>query len=323
MDVLNLLSAEQQIFPHRLKFGFDTVIGVLAQSIDSHSTMLQTSVLHLLSRSLSYITETLSTPRAEHLMLLLTRILQNYAKAVDDHALTDDPNVLPPTFNGSCLALISLTQAPGCAGIPDVSQILQTATASATMTTSSAAKVNPDPSNLTYSACLLQEVYKFNQRQIVEADIADNTAEALVGLCELYLLPAFVDNVVMLDDERLALTFLQTFTLLLKTEALECTRQFASKLISNRCFTLSFELMGRFPAKQFKEANYKFLSALVDKLAGCTIEAYIDESLEYLPSDPSDLLILLEQRSSDNQQLQSAHRASIAILSTSYTCNDR
>ncbi|CAM6127104.1 unnamed protein product [Calypogeia fissa] len=322
VDVLILLSAEERVFPHRFKVGLDTLARVLARSIDAHSIKLQTSILHLLSRSLSDITETLSTARAEELVLLLTKILHNHVKAVEDHALIGDINILSPTFNFTCLALISLTQAPSCAGIPNVNRILETATESAIVTASSAAKVNPDPSSLTYSASLLQEVYKFNKNRVAEEEAA-HTTEALIRLCEFYLLPALTDNLEKLDDERLVLAFLETFTLILNTEVLESLHRFALKLTSNRCFTLTFELIGRFPSRQFKESAYKFMSGVVAKLTGCSIESYIEESLDYLAMDPYDLLLQVEHRNAGNQQLLSAQHASIAILSTSYTFNDR
>jgi uncharacterized membrane protein len=86
--------------------------------------------------------------------------------------------------------------------------ILKTATESAIITASSAVKVNPDWSSLKHTVCLLQVVYK---KQFVEAGVADHTTDALIGLCEVYLLPAFTDNPEKLD-ESLVLTFLHFHT---------------------------------------------------------------------------------------------------------------
>ncbi|GJN37183.1 hypothetical protein PR202_gb26110 [Eleusine coracana subsp. coracana] len=76
--------------------------------------------------------------------------------------------------------------------------------------------------------------------------------------------------------------------------------------------------MGVFPTDHVKSAVYLVTSSIVDRVLGCNYGEVIRDAYIYLPSDPTELMYLLEQCSSEDFNLASCQCGILAIL---YACS--
>ncbi|XP_073134963.1 protein PUTATIVE RECOMBINATION INITIATION DEFECT 1 isoform X3 [Henckelia pumila] len=94
-------------------------------------------------------------------------------------------------------------------------------------------------------------------------------------------------------------------------------------LVSCSWFSILFGCLGLFPTERMRGRAYLIFGSVVDVLLGNDSGQPIRDAAFLLPSDPTDLLFLLRQNSSRNQELFCCQSAVLLILYISSLYNDR
>lgn len=322
MQALRVLSSAQNAFAQRFSNGLVAVIRVLEHSITSALGTLQEDTLVVLSRGMSDRPGIISAARAEYLMILFKKLFCQYENVLKEHAISDTAGygLSPEGLNAACEALIHLLQAPSCPKVHSFSSILQNCLSSALSCIKTDASYGVDYNGVRFATRLLRESFLFFHRQSFDDISCKGGWEVLLELCSSHLVPVCTATIVILD-EGTVLTVFSTFSLILHDEGAVGAASFAKKLASEFWFSLAFSTMCRFPLKLIKETVYEFVSIMLERLTSCG--DLIRNVVAHLPTDPEDLLVLLEQHSGEDSQIIATHQAIIALISTSRLHDDR
>ncbi|RLM65860.1 protein PRD1 isoform X4 [Panicum miliaceum] len=157
--------------------------------------------------------------------------------------------------------------------------------------------------------CLEGSKYNISSKKDLE--------DSIIGTCGTILLHWLQSAVVDGNDEETLAGILQIFQLILSRATDKKPLKFAELLASSSWFSLSFGLMGLFPTDHVKSVVYLVTSSIVDRVLGCNYGETIRDAHIYLPSDPTELMYLLGQCSTEDFNLASCQCAVLSIL---YAC---
>jgi hypothetical protein len=142
--------------------------------------------------------------------------------------------------------------------------------------------------------------------------------DSIIVTCGTFLLHWLESAVVEGNDEETLVGILQIFQIVLSRTSDNKSFKFAELLASSSWFSFSFGFMGVFPTDHVKSAVYLITSSIVDRVLGCNYGEVIRDAYIYLPSDPTELMHLLGQCSSEDFNLASCQCGILVIL---YACS--
>ncbi|KAG2481603.1 protein PUTATIVE RECOMBINATION INITIATION DEFECT 1-like isoform X2 [Panicum virgatum] len=308
IQVLFLLARSEEKFKEKLAIGFSTLLPVLHYVAEIPFHPVQSHVLQLVWICLVNCSGILSLPQEEQIACTLTAILRRNGNG--------ELGMSSETFILVCSILIEILKSPHAHDIEKLPSFIEESSRYAISSTLSHEYDSRIP--IPHSLLLLKESLLFclegNKYNISsKKDLEDS----IIGTCGTILLHWLESAVVDGNDEETLAGILQIFQLIL-SRATDKPLQFAELLASSSWFSLSFGFMGLFPTDNVKSVVYLVTSSIVDRVLGCNYGETIRDAHIYLPSDPTELMYLLGQCSTEDFNLASCQ---CAILSILYACS--
>ncbi|CAH8314385.1 unnamed protein product [Eruca vesicaria subsp. sativa] len=313
LRVLDLFSLAEHSFQKKLVIGFPSIIQVLhyVAKVPCHPFQIQT--LNLASSCISDFPGIASKSQVQEIALVLKRMLERY--------YSQEMGLFPDAFAIICSLFVSLMKTPSFAQTPDVFKSLQESLRHAVLVCLSIPE--NDSTQISHAVYLISEVYAY----CTSPTSIDNTScielrHCVIDVCVSHLLPWLLSDVNEVNEEA-TLGIMETFNSILLQNSDFQVVEFAEILVSADWFSFSFGCLGNFSTAKMKQRIYLMLSSLVDVLHRQKLGSHIRDALPSLPSDPQDLLFLLGQDSSNNQELVSCQFAALIIFHTGWIHNDR
>lgn len=311
LQVLDLLSVAEVAFKQRLAIGFTTLVSVLryVAEVPFHPSKCQS--LKLLSESVSNCPGIISSSNIEDISLIMTGMLK---KHVDG-----DANMLPETFVLVCSVFVTLIKSPSSHGTLSITKSLEDI--SRFTITICLSYYGEYSSQMLHSLYLLKEAYEYSFETNPINPNSKSLRDCILDICETKLLP-WVSMSINEIDEDIALGVLELFHSILIQPHFH-PKHFVDFLVSSSWFSFSFGCLGLFPTEKMKWRVYFLLSSILDVILGNDSGQSIRDVALHLPSDPVDLLFLLGQKGSHNQEVFCCQSAVLLILYTSSLYDDR
>ncbi|KAF8085132.1 hypothetical protein N665_0679s0008 [Sinapis alba] len=313
LRVLDLFSLAEHSFRKKLVIGFPSVTQVLQYvgEVPCHPFQIQT--LKLVSSCVSDFPGIVSSSQVQEIALILKRMLERY--------YSQEMGLFPDAFAIICSVFVSLMKTPSFAETPDVFKSMQESLRHAVLVCLSIPE--NDSTQISHAVYLINEVYAY----CTSPTSINNTScielrHCVIDVCVSHLLPWFLSDVNEVNEEA-TLGIMETFHSILLQNSDVKAMEFAEILVSADWFSFSFGCLGNFSTATMKQRVYLMLSSLVDVLHREKLGSHIRDALPSLPSDPQDLLFLLGQDSSNNQELASCQFAALVIFHTGWIHNDR
>ena len=314
LRVLDLLSIAEHAFGQRLAIGFTTLLPVLQYVVEVPFHPVQTPTLKLIRNCILNYPGMVSITQIEEIGLILTRMLRRH--------INGDVDMLPETLIIACSILVDLMKSPSSHEALTLRTIVQESVRHAIL--ASLCLYEKHPNQILHSLYLLKEAYAFSH----EGNSTKNEANlelgnCIIDVCRTHLLPWFATAINEMEYEEIVLGVLEAFHSVLLQDSYAQAKEFVMILVSSSWFSLSFGCLGLFPSEKMKWRVYLMFSSIVDVLLGNESGQPIRDAALYLPSDPSDLLFLLGQKSTQNLELLSCQSAVLLILYTSSLYDER
>lgn len=307
--VLLLFARSEENFKEKLAIGFSTLLPVLHYVAEIPFHPVQSHVLRLVWICMANCSGILSLPQEEQIACTLTAILRRN--------LNGELDMSSETFILVCSILIEILKSPHAHDIEKLPSFIEEASKYAISSTLSHGYDSTILS--THSLLLLKEALIFclegSKYNIARTkDLEDS----IMGTCGTILLQWLESAVVDGNDEETLAEILQIFQIILSRASDKKPLKFAELLASSSWFSLSFGFMGLFPTDHVKSLVCLVTSLIVDRLLGCNYGETIRDAHIYLPSDPTEMMYLLGQCSTEDFNLASCQ---CAILSILYACS--
>ncbi|KAJ4905845.1 putative recombination initiation defect 1 [Raphanus sativus] len=313
LRVLDLFSSAEHSFRKKLVIGFPSVIQVLhyVGEVPCHPFQIQT--LKLISSCISDFPGIASSSQVQEIVLVLKRMLERY--------YSQEMGLFPDAFAMTCSIFVSLMKTPSFSETADVFKSLQDSLRHAVLVCFSIPE--NDSTQISHAVYLLNEVYAYcTSPTSINKDGCIELRHCVIDVCVSHLLPWFLSDVNEVNEEA-TLGIMETFHSILLQNSDVKAMEFAEVLVSADWFSFSFGCLGNFSTAKIKQRIYLMLSSLVDVLHRQKLGSHIRNALTCLPSDPQDLLFLLGQDSSNNQELASCQFVALLIFHTGWIHNDR
>ncbi|KVI04527.1 Armadillo-type fold [Cynara cardunculus var. scolymus] len=311
LQVLDLLSVAEVAFKQRLAIGFTTLVPVLRHVAEVPFHPAQSRSIKLISECVSNCPGIISSSNVEEINLVMTGMLK---KHIDGEA-----NMLPETFTMVCSVLVALMKSPSSHGTPSIAISLQDISRYTIATCLSSYREHSF--QMLHSLYLLKEAYEYSFEGNPTNSIYMGLRDCILNICEAKLLPWISMSINEIDVD-IALGVLEIFhTILLHSDFQP--KEFVHVLVSSSWFSFSFGCLGLFPTERMKWRVYFLLSSILDVLLGNDSGQSIRDVALHLPFDPIDLLFLLGQKGSHNQEVFCCQSAILLILYTSSLYDDR
>ncbi|CAN6242135.1 unnamed protein product [Urochloa humidicola] len=309
IQVLLLLARSEEQFKEKLAIGFSTLLPVLHYVAEIPFHPVQSHVLQLVWICIINCSGILSLPQEEQLACTLTAILRRNGNG--------ELGMSSETFILVCSILIEILKSPHAHDIEKLPPLIEEASRYAISSTLS--HEYDSRILIPHSLLLLKEALLFclevsKSNVSTKKDLEDSVIETCGTILLQWLESAVVDG----NDEETLAGILQIFQIILSRATDKKPLKFAELLASSSWFSLSFGFMGLFPTDHVKSAVYLITSSIVDRVLGCNYGETIRDAHIYLPSDPTELMYLLGQCSTEDFNLASCQ---CAILSILYACS--
>ncbi|KAK4480098.1 hypothetical protein RD792_013155 [Penstemon davidsonii] len=304
IQVLDVLSTSERAFTQRLAIGFTTLIPVLQYVAGVPFHPVQCQSLKLILNCVSNCPGIVSTSNVEEISIILAEMFKKHTDG--------EIGMLPETFTLSCSILVALMKCSSCCG----SSILAASIRDASKSSFSTSLGN----NQTCTDQILHYLYLMKEAcAYANEDDHPNTSKmglrvCIVDICKLQILPWFMKVINEIEEEAIALGVIETFHSILLQDSNTEAKNFADSLVSSSWFSVLFGCLGLFPTEKMKWRVYLIFSSTVDVLLGSDSGQPIRDAASQLPSDPTDLLFLLGQKSSHNAELFCCQSAVLLIL---------
>ncbi|KAF8780719.1 hypothetical protein HU200_001325 [Digitaria exilis] len=309
IQVLLCLARSEENFKEKLAVGFSTLLHVVHYVAEIPFHPVQSHVLQLVWICIVNCSGILSLPQEEQIACTLTAILRRNGNS--------ELGMSSETFILVCSILIGILKSPHAHDIEKLPPFIEEASKYAI---SSALSHEYDSMILIpHSLLLLKEGLIFclegSKHNISsKKDLEDKIIETCGTILLHWLQSAVVDG----SDEETLVGILQIFQIILSSATDKKPLKFAELLASSSWFSLSFGFMGLFPTDHVKSIVYLVTGSIVDRVLGCDYGETIRDAHIYLPSDPTELMYILGQRSTEDFNLASCQ---CAILSILYACS--
>uniref|UniRef100_A0A7N0TTA4 Protein PRD1 n=1 Tax=Kalanchoe fedtschenkoi TaxID=63787 RepID=A0A7N0TTA4_KALFE len=312
LKVLDILAKADQVFSQRLPIGFSTLLLVLRLVTEVPFHPVQSHALKLILRCVSDCPGIISIHHIEELGLLVTKLLERH--------IDGEMGMHPETFNLAVSLLVALIRTPSSAGMTNFAISLKGATNHAVSACLSSCE---NPTQFLFSLYFLKEAYDYSHLGIPASLAFVELRSCILDICKTHLLPWIMENIHDLEKEEIVMGILETFHALILPSSGDEDTGFARILASSSWFSFSFECMGLYSTETMRLRVFMLLGVLVDALLGGSSGNPIKDAALQLPSDPKELLVILQQRSGSNYQLRSCQNAALLILYVSSFYNER
>ncbi|KAJ4845632.1 hypothetical protein Tsubulata_038344 [Turnera subulata] len=311
--VLDLLSNAEKGFRERLVVGFSTLIPVVQYVAEVPFQPVQDQTLKLILKGISECPGVVSALHVEGLVLVLTRMLKRHSDG--------DLGMPSQTFIMVCLVFVALLQSPSFHGTSNLVKIVEEAINHAIVSCLNISE--KDSRQILHAFYFVKEAYGYSPEEMPTDDrTIVELRNSVVDICTSHLLP-WILTVINEVDEEIILGLLEIFHFIFLQDSDSQAQQFAKLLARSSWFSFSFGCLGLFPSKRMKWRVYLMISSLVDVLLGGDAGQPIRDAASNLPTDPTDLLFLLGQKSSKDALLSSCQSAVLLLLHTSSLYDDR
>ncbi|MCO5562616.1 hypothetical protein L7F22_016244 [Adiantum nelumboides] len=310
---LRMLSEATDAFTQRFALSLDTVNWILEHSTETSMHALQSDLLVLIDLCLRNYPGAISRVSAERLLHITTAIIKNYPG--------DSLGLEQEAFNSACSVLFALLGLPCMSSMEEVQYLVYSAVSSSLQFMSAAGLVGLDCRMCRHAVLLLKGAFVFSLKahEPIECSFADN----LILLVEKVLLPCFLKSLAVVDDEDTVFAILEVLFLMLDEPSLPSCIKLGDSLATASWFSVTYELMARFPGYRMKDLIMNVLGSLICRLERGTLDENVKQQFTQLPSDPQDLLVLLALSSIHDLQLKFIQFAVIKILYFSHIYTDR
>ncbi|PUZ46660.1 hypothetical protein GQ55_7G100400 [Panicum hallii var. hallii] len=309
IQVLLILARSEEKFKEKLAIGFSTLLPVLHYVAEIPFHPVQSHVLQLVWICMVNCSGILSLPQEEQIACTLTAILRRNGNG--EHGMSSE------TFILVCSILIEILKSPHAHDIEKLPSFIEESSRYAISSTLSHEYDSRIP--IPHSLLLLKEALLFClEGSKYNISSKKDLEDSIIGTCGTILLHWLESAVVDGNDEETLAGILQIFQLILSRATDKKPLKFAELLASSSWFSLSLGLMGLFPTDHVKSVVYLVTSSIVDRVLGCNYGETIRDAHIYLPSDPTELMYLLGQCSTEDFNLASCQ---CAILSILYACS--
>ncbi|XP_039772409.1 protein PUTATIVE RECOMBINATION INITIATION DEFECT 1-like [Panicum virgatum] len=309
IQVLLLLARSEEKFKEKLAIGFSTLLPVLHYVAEIPFHPVQSHVLQLVWICMVNCSGILSLPQEEQIACTLTAILRRNGNG--------ELGMSSETFILVCSILVEILKSPHAHDIEKLPSFIEESSRYAISSTLSHEYDSRIP--IPHSLFLLKEALLFClEGSKYNVSSKKDLENSIIGTCGTILLHWLESAVVDGNDEETLAGILQIFQLILSRATDKKPLQFAELLASSSWFSLSFGFMGLFPTAHVKSVVYLVTSSIVDRVLGCNYGETIRDAHIYLPSDPTELMYLFGQCSTEDFNLASCQCAVLSIL---YACS--
>ncbi|KAL8481013.1 hypothetical protein ACS0TY_027519 [Phlomoides rotata] len=310
IQVLDLLSTAVQAFSQRLAIGFSSLVPILHYAAEVPFHPAQCPLLKLILNCVSNCPGIVSTSICEEIGSILAGMFKKY--------ISGEIGMLSETFTLSCSILIAIMKC-SC-GSSSLAASLKDASKCAVSTCLGDKHVNTD--QILHSLYLLKEAYAYDQDDNFPGSSNVGLRFCIIEIFKFQILPWFMMVIRDLEEEAIALGVIEAFHSIL-VDSNDDAKDFAESLVSSSWFSELFGCLGLFPTEKMKWSVYLIFSSIVDVLLGNVSGKPIRDAALHLPSDPTDLLFLLGQKSSHNLELFCCQSAVLMLLYVGSLYNDR
>ncbi|XP_011084192.2 protein PRD1, partial [Sesamum indicum] len=308
IQVLDLLSNADVAFRQRLAIGFSTLVPILRYVAEIPFQPVQYRLLKLMLDCILNCPGIVSACSAEEIASILVAML---IKHID---------MLPETFSLSCSILVAIMKCSSSRGNESLAASVKNASQSAVSICLD--NVQTDTDQILHLLYLLKEAYAFAQEDSFPISSNVGLRVCIIDILKLQMLPWFMTAINDME-EAIILGVIETLHSILLQDPNDDTKNFAECLVSSSWFSALFGCLGLFPSEKMKWRVYLIFSSIVDVLLGVDFGQPIRDAALHLPSDPTDLLFLLGQKSIHNPELLSCQSAVLLVLYVSSLYNDR
>lgn len=312
IQVLDLLSNAEQAFRQRLVIGFSTLVPILRYVAEIPFHPVQCQLLKLILNCVLNCPGIVSTCSGEEISSILAGMFKKH--------IAGEIGMLPETFNLSCSILAAIMKCSSSSGNSSLAASVKDASRFAVSTCLGDNHINSD--QILHSLYLLKEAYAYDQEDDFPGSSSVGLRFCIIDIFKLQILPWFMTVINDMEDEAIALGVIEAFHSILLDSNVDA-KDFAESLVSSSWFSELFGCLGLFPTEKVKWSVYLIFSSIVDALLGTDSGQPIRDAALHLPSDPTDLLFLLGQKSYHNLHLFCCQSAVLLILYVSSLYNDR
>ncbi|KAK6161644.1 hypothetical protein DH2020_005025 [Rehmannia glutinosa] len=310
--VLDLLSNVEQAFRQRLAIGFSTLVPILRYVAEIPFQPVQCQLLKLILDCVLNTPGIVSTCSGEEISSILAGMFKKH--------IDGEIGMLPETFTLSCSILVAIMQCSSSRGNSSLAASVKDAVKSAVSTCINNSHINTD--QILHCLYLLKEAYAYGQEDNFPASSKVGLEFLIIDILKSQILPWFMTVINEMEEEVIALGVIETFHPILHNSN-DDAKDFAEILVSSSWFGVLFGCLGLFPTEKMKWRVYLIFSSIVDVLLGSDSGQPIRDAALDLPSDPTDLLFLLGQKSYHNPELFCCQCAVLLVLYVSSLYNDR
>ncbi|KAL0451911.1 UNVERIFIED_CONTAM: protein putative RECOMBINATION INITIATION DEFECT 1 [Sesamum latifolium] len=308
IQVLDLLSNAEGAFRQRLAIGFSTLVPILRYVAEIPFQPVHYRLLKLMLDCILNCPGIVSACSGEEIASILVGML---IKHID---------MLPETFSLSCSILVAIMKCSSSRGNESLAASVKDASQSAVSICLD--NVETDTDQILHFLYLLKEAYTFAQEDNFPISSNVGLRVCIIDILKLQILPWFMTAINDME-EAIILGVIETLHSILLQDPNDDTKHFAESLVSSSWFSALFGCLGLFPSEKMKWRVYLIFSSIVDVLLGVDSGQTIRDAALHLPSDPTDLLFLLGQKSIHNLELLSCQSAVLLVLYVSSLYNDR
>lgn len=291
-----------QPFRQRLAIGFSSLVPILHYAAEVPLHPAQSPLLKLILNCVSNCPGIVSHSICEEISSTLAGMFKKYTSG--------EIGMLQETFTLSCSILVAIMKC-SC-GNSTLAASLKDASNYAVSSCLGNNHINSD--QILHSLYLLKEAYAYDQDLGLQI--------CIIEIFKFQILPWFMMVINDLEEEDIALGVIEAFHSVL-VDPSDDAKDFAESLVSSSWFSELFGCLGLFPTEKMKWSVYLIFSSIVDVLLGNGSGQPIRDAAAHLPSDPTDLLFLLGQKSARNLELVCCQSAVLMVLYAGSLYNDR
>ncbi|XP_057795046.1 protein PUTATIVE RECOMBINATION INITIATION DEFECT 1 isoform X2 [Salvia miltiorrhiza] len=303
IQVLYLLSNAEEAFRHRLAIGFSALVPVLRYVAEIPYHPVQCQLQNLILKCVLHCPGVVSTCNVEEISTILAGMLKK--------CTSGEIGIHSETFTLSCSIFVTIMKCSSSRGSLSFAASIKDASRSAVSICFGDNHVNAD--QILHFLYLIKEAYAFGKQEEILVSSEVRLQIFIIDICKLQILPWFIKVINIMQEEDIALGVLEVFHSILLDSSVG-VKDFAESLVLSSWFSELFGCLGLFPMEKMKQSVYVTFSSIVDVILGTDSGQPIRDAALHLPSDPTDLLFLLGQKSSHNPVLFCCQSAVLMIL---------
>lgn len=312
IQVLHLLSHVEDAFKQRLAIGFSALVPVLRYAADIPFHPVHCQLLNLILKCVLNCPGIVSTGNVEEISSIIAGTFKKH--------IAGEIDILPETFTLSCSLLVIIMRCSSSHRSLNFAASIKDALSSAISICFGEHHVNTD--QILHFLCLIKEALAFSQEEEISVSSEVGLQTFIIDICKLQILPWFMTVINDMQEEAIALGIIEVFHSILLDSNVGA-KDFAESLVLSSWFSELFGCLGLFPIEKMKLSVYMILGSIVDVLLETDSGQPIRDAALHMPSDPTDLVFLLGQKSSHNPELFCCQSAVLLVLYVSSLYDDR